>query len=222
MKKIISIFLSAALLLSLMCMLGGCETDAEKIIGTWTADINYAEALNAGFDSAEGMEDMAEYFHVDEFILTTSFTFNEDGTFTVALDKDSAKAALEKIKDDLRSGIEKYFEDLIKEMGVSMTVSDLLAASGMTLDSMMDSMFTDEMMDDLLSEVANEYTGKYQMGEGKIFMTDSTEDEISEEYYDTYELKGDTLTLLECHCEQTEGYEGIADALYPVVLTRAE
>ena len=222
MKKTICIVLSIVMLLSMSYMLTGCKSDAEKIIGSWTADINFADAFNTGISSAEGMEEMGKYFQVSSFILTTTFTFREDGTYTVVHDQDSIKAALESIKGDLRSGIENYFEDMIEKAGLGMSVSELLAASGQTMDSVMEAMFNGEVMDELISEVANEYTGNYRVGDGKIYMTEDTAEEISEEYYDTYELDKDSLTLLECHCKQEEGYEDVSQSIYPVVLTRTE
>ena len=88
MKKAISIFLCAVLLFSMCMSLTGCNSDAKSIIGKWTAEINYAAAVNAGIHTSEGMKDIDDYFNFDEFYLTTTFTFFEDGTLTVSSLKD--------------------------------------------------------------------------------------------------------------------------------------
>ena len=222
MKKTICVIMTIVMLLSVSYALTGCKSDAEIIIGSWTADINFADAFNTGISSADGMEEMGKYFHISTFTITTTFTFRDDGTYTVSHDQDSITSALESIKGDLRNGIEAYFQDEIKKAGLDMSVSELLAASGQTMDSVMDAMFSGEVMDQLIDEVATQYTGNYQVNDGKIYMTESTGEEISEEYYDTYKLGKDTLTLLECHCKQEEGYEDASNSIYPVVLIRTE
>ena len=86
MKKTISMLLIISLLLGSTLVLTGCNGDSKKIIGSWQAEIDYAAAVNAGISSVQGAAKMAEYIKFDSFPLLTTFTFHEDGTYTVTMD----------------------------------------------------------------------------------------------------------------------------------------
>lgn len=225
MKRSISFFLILTMLLGMALTMSGCAGDKKKILGTWKAEIDYTEALNTGIrsaGSAEGMQDMAKYFQADSFILTTIFTFRDDGTYTVAIDETSAENALKTIRSLLFDGFERYMQYQVNMSGLPISVSEYLKLLGTSLSELVDTALTDEVKEELLDGMVNPHTGNYRVADGRIYMTEELDEELTEEYYDTYELDGDTLTLLECHCKQEEGFEDIAQSIYPVVLTRTE
>ena len=220
MKKAISIFLCAALLLSMCISLTGCNSDAKGIIGQWTAEINYASAVNAGISTAEGMEEIYEYFQFDEFYLTTTFTFLEDGTYTVELDAVSVFNAVQGIRGRMSSGMRKYIADEIKKAGLDISVNSYLGMLGLTWIGLGEKLISDYTLGKIADELNKGTTGYYRVKDGKIYMTADTDTELTEENYDTFTLDGDTLTLLECHCQQEEILENVTKDIYPIVLKR--
>ena len=220
MKKAISIFLCAVLLFSMCMSLTGCNSDAKSIIGQWTAEINYAAAVNAGIHTSEGMKDIDDYFNFDEFYLTTTFTFFEDGTYTVELDSVSVFNAVQGIRGQLSSGMRKYLADEIKKAGLDISVDSYLGLLGLNWITLGEKIVSDYALGKIADELSKSTTGYYRVKDGKIYMTADTGTELTEENYDTYTLEGDTLTLLECHCQQEEGFENVTKDIYPIVLKR--
>ena len=220
MKKAISVFLCAALLFSMCISFTGCNSDAKGIIGQWTAEINYAAAVNAGISTAEGMEDIYKYFQFDEFYLTTTFTFMEDGTYTVELDSISVFNAVQGIRNHMSSGMRKYLADEIKKAGLDISVDSYLGMLGLNWISLGEKLISDYTLGKIADELNKCSTGYYRVKGGKMYMTADMDTELTEENYDTYTLEGDTLTLLECHCQQEEGFENVTKDIYPIVLKR--
>lgn len=228
MKRTICIFVSVVMLLSLSCLLSGCQSDTDDITGSWVADVDYAEALNAGISSVEGAVLMKDYLKVDRFVLTTTFTFTENGTYTITYDEDSIANAIQSMKNDFKKGLDRYFADQIRSLGLKMTVAEYLATQRLTLDSLINSIFTRQVTDELVSGIADKTTGNYLAKDGKLFLTTDTEDEIREDSYDIYELKDNTLILMECHCKPDESLEEdmeeiikeATDSIYPIILQR--
>lgn len=217
MKKITSMVL---LLCILLTTFSGCNSDAKDIIGSWTADINYAAAVNAGIYSADGMEDMGDYFKFDEFYLTTTFTFLEDGTYKVELDALSVFNAVKGIRGHMEAGMQEYIQDEIRKAGLNISASSYLGMLGLNWTTLGEMLFSDYTMGKVAEELSKGSAGHYRVEKGKLYMTENLETELGEDNYDTYSLDGDTLTLLECHCQQEEILENVTKELYPVILKR--
>jgi len=111
-------------------------------------------------------------------------------------------------------------EEQAKELGMSL--DDLLAASGMTMEDMM-SLVTEALEgQDLVGELVEKAKteGKYKAENGKLFNNNSVDEEIDESVYDTYTLDGDVLTLTATF----GGDEDDADmmkSVYPIILKKA-
>jgi hypothetical protein len=101
-------------------------------------------------------------------------------------------------------------------------VNEYLAFLGLNRLTLGQTLVSDRALAEMAEELNKGSTGLYRIEKGKIYMTASTDEELTEENYDTYTLDGDTLTLLECHCKQEDGFENISQDIYPVVLTRTE
>ena len=222
MKKAISLLIVLSFLLCNALVLTGCNSDKKNIIGQWTAEINYAAAVNAGIYSADGMEDVGDYFKFDEFYLTTTFTFWEDGTYTIELDSTSVFNAVQGIRGHMSSGMRKYLDDEIKKSGLDISVDSYLGMLGLNWITLGERLLTDYTIGQIAEELNQGTAGFYRVEKGKIYMTASADEELTEENYDTYILDGNTLTLTECHCKQDEVFENISQEMYPIVLTRVE
>lgn len=216
MKKRIALLLSFVLVLSLaLCACGGGEKK-ETLVGTWNASIDIAEVYNAEI-AASGDETMAEYLSVDSFAIPLVMTFNEDGTYSLTVDKEGMDATMNGLIEDMKVGLEKYFNDYFSSMGLEIDVNEALAASGMSLDALVEEMKGEIMTEDMYADM--ESAGQYKAEDGKLYMTEDVEVEPVGGVYNTYTIEGDTLTI-EAGTEELE--DEMAELLFPLVLKRAK
>lgn len=216
MKKRIALLLSFVLVLSLaLCACGGGEKK-ETLVGTWNATIDIAEVYNAEI-AASGDEAMAEYLSVDSFAIPLVMTFNEDGTYSLTVDKEGMDAAMNGLIEDMKVGLEKYFNDYFSSMGLEIDVDEALAASGMSLDALVEEMKAEIMTEDMYADM--ESAGQYKAEDGKLYLTEDVEVEPVGGVYNTYTIDGDTLTI-EAGTEELE--DEMAELLFPLVLKRAK
>ena len=216
MKKRIALLLSFVLVLSLaLCACGGGEKK-ETLVGTWNATIDIAEVYNAEI-AASGDEAMAEYLSVDSFAIPLVMTFNEDGTYSLTVDKEGMDAAMNGLIEDMKVGLEKYFNDYFSSMGLEIDVDEALAASGMSLDALVEEMKAEIMPEDMYADM--ESAGQYKAEDGKLYLTEDVEVEPVGGVYNTYTIEGDTLTI-EAGTEELE--DEMAELLFPLVLKRAK
>lgn len=212
MKRITGI-LSVLVVLGMLVTLSACGASEEgKLVGRWKTTMNMAELVNAGI-LAGGDEEMAEYLHVDDFGLNLQYTFNKDGTYVVAVDRAAAETAFESMRAKLKDGMIAYLEAMLAEEGLDMSLDELFEFAGFTLDDLLEEAVGDALLDQLIE--VWETGGKWAAEGGKLYMTYDANAEIDKNVYDTYELSGNTLTLL-------EPVGGSADdaLVYPIVLTK--
>ena len=143
--------------------------------------------------------------------LTLSQTFKADGTFETFIDEDDLEAYFDAIKALIRDGLVAYFEDMLVQSALDMTVDELLALSGTDMDTMLDETFAAMDFDSMAD--AFKASGKYALEDGKMYGTASN-GSINKNVYETYTLTEDTLTL---HAVFGQAADGVT---YPMVFTR--
>ena len=211
MKKRIALLLSFVLVLSLaLCACGG-EKKA-TIVGTWKANVELAEAFNEEMAAAG----MGDFINLESFALPLVMTFNEDGTGSMTVDQEAMTATIDKLAADLTAGLEAYFTEYFTSMGLEIDLDEALAASGMSMDDLVEEMKAEFAGEDAFAEFTNEF--KYKAEDGKLYMSEDLDSEISTDTYNTYELKGNALTL-DIGNEDLD--EEMAKYLFPMNLTRA-
>lgn len=194
MKKFATRVLSLVMILAMLFVLGGCGgSDADKLVGTWTTALDLTELLND--EIAAGDETMAAYVQVKDFTLNMTVTFKEDGTYTMGIDEASMTAAMEGVLAALKDGMYDYFEDVLAEAGLNMTVDELLAESGISMDELMDEAFSEAMKEDMFGDLSSQ--GNFEVKDGKLFLSDGLDYAVDETIYEVYTLKGNTLTFEE-------------------------
>lgn len=217
MKKFLSVLLCVIVSIAIPLTFSGCS-EQKKFIGLWEGSIDLTDFINQGL--AED-EEMAEYIEIDECIFIVKLTFNEDGTYKMLVEEDAAEKTFDTIRENMKKGIEKYFEDYIESMDINMTVEEVLLASDLSLDALVEEAFSDEMIDSIISEMSSE--GNYEVKDGKLFTSENLDSKIDENVYENYEITHDELILLESSeeddfKESTDTLEGLK--VYPMTFKK--
>lgn len=211
MKKKLSVILCLVIVIALA--LTGCGGEKSKFIGKWEADIDMIDYVKKGFAT---QKDMAEYIELDSFKIAFVMEFDKDGTYKQYVDEDAVEDMLKTAKAEIKSGMIKYFEDYLKDKGINMTVDELLKASNTDLDKTLDDSFGDKFIDSLAEKLEGE--GNFVVKDGKLFLSDGVDYAIEEDKYQTYEIEGSTLKILdEFGFEDSDDDE---DSLYPLTFKK--
>lgn len=212
MKRILSLSLALLLLISL----AGCF-GTDPIVGTWTGDIDDAHRINQLLEDTYGAE-MAQYWKVETFPVTIQMTFRKNGTYSQTVDKEKLNVSMDQLKLVLSAGLTAFLEDLIAASNTDTTVDALMQQLNISVDDLMNSAFSEKT----IGEVENEYTfeGKYKTEDGKLYTSTGLDVNVDENWYETYEISEDTLTLLALVCELDD--QTVEQDRYPITLTRAE
>lgn len=188
-KKIAAILLVLVLSLSLCA----CDNSPEKkLCGTWTYKMDLATVIGQALE-----EQLGEPMTVDaDLELPLVFTFNKDKTFSLSLDSDELKTRFGTYLEALQASVVEMMYEKAEEMGMTRQDFDV-AFEGLYETSVEDycGQLMDALVDDSLAEdLATNLTGTYRVREDKLYVADS-EEELSEDVYLTYTLKGDTLSI---------------------------
>ena len=203
-KRVLSILTAAVLMLTLLTACGS-KTD-NAMLGKWVCEMDFASYLNEGLASEP---EVGEYMYVDDFILEIELYLNEDGTYKMTADTTANKASYEEVKAELAEGMEAYLTAVATSAG--MTLDEVLAASETTVEELIDESFGDDVYYDIIGEMESE--GKFEAADGKLYMSDGLNYDIDKDYYETYTLNGNTLTI-------TGDSDGTTDGLYPMEFTK--
>ena len=216
MKK--TVFLTVCALL-LAAQLAGCGADdaaAEApeamdpgIVGSWTADVDMAENLNEALSEAE---EFSGYLTLDSFSFRLMADFNEDGTYSMRCDPDSAKAALDGLKEQMKGALTGYLEDIARESGLDLNAQELMEQAGITMEDLLAEMDEAYSAEDLVSDM--ELSGRYLYEDGTLALSDDPEEDPDPEDAETVTLEGDVLTFT------GGGEDSQFVGLYPVVFHR--
>ncbi|MBQ7015703.1 MAG: hypothetical protein IJN10_01900 [Firmicutes bacterium] len=204
MKRVLSVLVASVLMLT---MLTACGNKTDKaMLGKWVCEIDFSDYFNEGMASEP---EVAEYLALDEFVLSVELYLNEDGTYKMTADNADSMAAYELAKAELAQGMEAYLTAAAAEY--EMTLEDILAASETTVEEMVEESFGIEMYSEIIDEMESE--GKFKAADGKLFMSDGLNYEIDKNYYETYTLNGNVLTI-------TGDSTGTNEGMYPMVFKK--
>ena len=212
MKKILSLVLIGAMLLTALLSFTGCGSDADKILGTWETTWDMSDMLAKEVAG----EEIAQYMQIKDFAVVMRFTFNEDGTYKMEVSEESIKAAFETLKGQFVEGMTAYMEDMLADSGLNMSVEEALALSGIDMDAIIEESFTEDMLDDVVDEFVSD--GEYEVKDGKLYTFDKGES-LDENEYIRYELSGKELIFSELVSDEDDSAEA-AEYLLPLTLKK--
>lgn len=179
MKKLFAMVLCLVMVMGAMT---ACGKSAEKdIVGVWKADVSFSE-----FEDIDDLGEMAEYLDMDKMRMTVVMEFKADGEYIMTMDAKS----IDKLVDVMCDGMEKYMQDMSKELG--MSYEDMLTMMGCdSLEAFLeDSGALEEF--DALKEMSE--TGEYEMKDGILYMDgDKTDAKVDG---NTITIKEDGITMV--------------------------
>ena len=182
------------------------KTDAELIVGTWEATVDMGDYLNAEMAGEPGME----YFDFSGVEATLSYEFDEDGDYVLTISMN--KELLEKV---FRNAMQKILEEAAAAEGY--TLEELAAEEGMTVEELLDAAMEESFdAEDFFGDETER--GSYEIKDGKLYIFDRG-DELDEDDYFEYKLKGDKLTLV-AEYEDGELSDESEAELYPMDFVR--
>ena len=185
------------------------KTDAELIVGTWEATVDMGDYLNAEMAGEPGMAAYAEYFDFSGVEATLSYEFDEDGDYVLTISMN--KELLEKV---FRNAMQKILEEAAAAEGY--TLEELAAEEGMTVEELLDAAMEESFdAEDFFDDETER--GSYEIKDGKLYIFDRG-DELDEDDYFEYKLKGDKLTLV---AKYSDGeLDDASDAMLPMNFVR--
>lgn len=192
MKRKIAGLLCLVLVLSMV--FAGCGADPKaELVGKWEGELDATDGIKELFLASAG--DMAEYIEVERFALKLTMEFREDDTCTMSIDPDALQEAFSTMVNSMGTGMTAYFEQLIEENGLDMTVDEVLEASGLgTMDEMLDTLLESAMAEIKPEDLVQD--GKYIIKNGTLFISDDMNAEYKAEDASAYTIENGKLTFL--------------------------
>ncbi len=228
MKKLLAIALAIMTLIS-ACVFFGCDEEPEApkpeevFIGSWEFDIDMTEMMDEQMGSDPTM---GKYFDFKDLSFTLNVEYKNDGTYSAKIDETSIDAFITSVTAAMKSGMTKYFEDMIAQTPEmeGMTVDQVLAALGTDLDTLITSTVTKESLMESFGETNT--SGVYKIEENKLYMAETTE-EINDEYVTFDIINNDEIKITEL-VELVPAETGeddvdasfFEDALFPLIFKR--
>lgn len=199
--KAVSLLVLSVILLSFT----GCK-EKDPIIGRWVASISH-EALNP--DDTAAKIGVWNYISFDNVYKKQTYEFTEDGYYTLVSDNEQYIADYTKAID---TGLRLYYETIIKDNNLKITVEEAMAIDEVTVDDLIDKKSVEALKENTKIE------GKYKTEEGKLYISSDREKEVNPDYYIEYEItENGNIRFIK---QQGEGAESFS--YYPLELKPEE
>ena len=209
MKKVFSVILCLVMLLALT----GCGSEQDAIVGTWEGSYDMSESLNAGMSSQD--PELGEYLRVSEFALRYTMTFREDGTYTIAGDRESLEEAIAIAQVEIEEGLIKYIEYILHAQGIEMDAREFMEMAGLSVEALMEDSFSESIREEIMASLTME--GNYSVKDGMLMLSQDLTSQPDEAVYELYSIEGDTLTIDKGTAETVDA---ALEMIYPMVLVK--
>lgn len=188
MKRIIAVLLTLMMALSLTACSGD---DNAKVAGTWKWNCDITKVMQESVNQGAGMDLSTDAAVEIVFVLD----LNEDGTYTLSVDRDAMKTSLQTYIDSLiPAAVEATYQQLEAQGMSRADIDAAMAAEGTTVEGFMkqilDAVIDVDQMADGIAEESD--TGYFRAAKGKLYLSDK-EDTFSDDSCAEYKLSGDTM-----------------------------
>ena len=189
------------------------------LAGKWNYNLKFNDiiesyvknSINSADESQKAMyEELYKAFDDCDVMLTMEF--NNDKSFKLAIDEDSAQASIVKIKENMKTAIPNAF----KAMGMSDEVFEkYLKSQNKTVEDLVNQ-FTEEFSVDQLTKGVGA-SGNYELEDNKLFLF-SGDERVDANYCDV-EINGSELSITKVN-GTVEGFKSVENIL-PMKFTKA-
>lgn len=211
MKKLTALLLTLMLSLGLTACVGN---DTKKLTGTWTYSADITSRMNEEIKDALGLEEVSPDAAVAVYL---TFTVEQDGAYTLALDTDAIETDRAAYMEALKPVLTEALYSQAEADGYTREQYDkALESMGMTADECVSAITDAFDMDTFLSLLGSGYeddtisAGYCKAEEGRLYFSDTTA--FDEADFVGYVLTDDIMTW-------TDGDGALAGQLTPVEQT---
>ncbi len=209
-KKITAMVLALMIIVSLAACGGQNESASDKsIVGKWNHELVYRDYIDKVYQKNQGSVDPKLQVFCDElykafdgFKINVILELKDDGTFTFSPDDESVKAAVEKVKENLKTAI----PDAFKAIGIT---DEQIKARGISVDDMVNTI--NEGIDNF------NYSGEYFYKDNKLYLYDEGKERNDSQYLDI-ELDDNEFIVKKINGD-VKGFQGL-DALLPITFKK--
>lgn len=187
MKRILALLLTLMMALSLTAC--GGDTNAD-LVGTWKWTCDITEEFQKGINEGAGMDVPVEAKVEMTFVLV----FNEDGTFTLSVDKDALSASVQGYIDAMVPVTVDLVYQQLEGQGMSRAdIDEAMKAQGITVEEYVKQLFGALDVDQLTDGLDQEnLTGYFRAAKGKLY-TSEKENSFSQDDYAEYTLENGVM-----------------------------
>lgn len=224
-KRIGAVLLVLLMVLS-MTACGGGSNDNAQFVGTWTWNVDIGDMMDNAMAESLGME-----VDVGEVNVPFTFTFNEDTSFTMAVDEAGMTASMEKLLENMKPIMVEaiYVQGEASDMSREEFDKALKESTGSTVEEMVDSLMVEINVEDLMGDMDMEEastSGYYEAKDGKLYLFEE-KGKVDASEYAVYTVEGNTITITELKGVDLTDIAGLEDmgvtaeeVLLPMVLTK--
>ncbi len=204
-----------------------------ELIGAWETSFDIADVINALIASTTedpflqeyistmipGFEEyylIPQHINIESFPLEVKCTFKEDNSYFMIINDEALNVIMDSVKEDLSGDLESFLKAYVKEKNLPLSPNQIVNLMGY---NSMDALVEEMLPADMVFDIAEPVRGYYRTAPGgKLYM-----DEYSDTVYETYEIKGDTLTITGTSEEfpENEMLEDAINSMYPIIFKKA-
>ena len=186
-KTITALLLCATMLFSFTaCM----NEESKALVGTWEAEFDIANYLNAAID--DEMEEYGQFFNVDELVMTLTIEYLENGKYKMTVDADKFAEECAALAPEFAESFKETHKYISDTMGIPVSV--LLDEAGKSYEEMAED-FVGTLDPEAMAEALS-MSGKFKADGGKLYRSNSVDEKISKDSYETYELSEDGTLIV--------------------------
>ncbi len=164
--------LCCALSLMITLIFTGCDSQRKELIGQWEGSTDLSQSLSNELQS-ELDEKMKNYVNLSKFPLDLLLTIRDDDTYDLHI-KDAALAkAMSYLEEDLHYAVADYMTELTEDMGLTMTMEEVLSISGTTMEVLMAQLFSQNDLEQMVTGTIHRLTqsGTYEIEDDTVILT---------------------------------------------------
>lgn len=183
----------------------------DLIVGKWETDVDMTETMEEIFASDESM---GEFIKISDFKMKFFFTFNNNSLMKLEVDEATLSESFDKFFAGMKESLHDYFEAMIKESELDMTVEELLKKSNLDLDTLVEEMSGAAMDAMKFDEMA--YDCYYEVRYNRLYSYDTAGERNEEEYIQIEFPDENTLKFVSVNTEDEDNILGMISELKKV------